>query len=130
VEIGFINKEQEELCTNQRYLQRKKSRAIVKSMARHLANLAAAQVLSDMHKLPGKFEELIKDRAGQFSLRLDEKHRLILEPTTAPIAKNEDDGKINLELARKNIPRKSDGGIDLKQVKTVIIVEAVSPHYE
>lgn len=134
VEIGFKDKEQKELCTNQSQLKKKDKKKysnpnLMKRLAQRLADLAAAEVLGDMYKLPGKFEELEKDRAGQFSLRLDEEFRLILEPTTAPIPKDED-GKVNLELARNNIPRKPDGGIDLKQVTAVIIIEAVSPHYE
>lgn len=127
MEIGFLDKKQEDLCENQRLLQRKKGEAIVKSMAKHLANLAAVEVLEDMYKFPGKFEELTDDRAGQFSLRLDKKHRLILVPATAPIPRNEE-GKIDWD--KKIIPRKPDGGIDLKQVTAVIIVEAVSEHYE
>ncbi len=130
MEIGFIDKKQKELCTNQRKLKEKHGEAVVKSMAKHLANLEAAAVLEDVYKLSPKFKELTGDRLGQFSLRLDKKRRLILEPTTAPILTNEDDGKINLQLARINIPRKPDGGIDLKRVTAIIIIEAVSEHYE
>jgi hypothetical protein len=70
---------------------------------------------------------LTDDRARQFSLRLDKKHRLILEPATAPILRDEDD---KIDWDKIIIPRKPDGGIDLKQVTAVIIVEAVSEHYE
>ncbi|NJL09250.1 MAG: hypothetical protein HC908_00525 [Calothrix sp. SM1_7_51] len=52
MEIGFIDQEQEELCTNHRRLKKKVGgqEAIVKSMAKHMANLIAASVLADMYK--------------------------------------------------------------------------------
>jgi plasmid maintenance system killer protein len=63
VEIGFKDKKQKELCTNQRSLKKEYGEAVAKNMAKHLSNLAAAEVLEDMKKLPGKFEELKHDRA-------------------------------------------------------------------
>jgi len=112
VEIRYLNKDVENLCNNQRLLQRRQGIEIVKAMARRLTDLEAVEVLADMIQLPGKFEEFTGDRAEQFTLRLDRQFRIIFEVGNDPV------------------PRKLDGGIDLTKVTTVIIVEAVSSHYE
>jgi plasmid maintenance system killer protein len=127
VEIGFINKKQETLCTDWEYLKKKKSEAIANSMKRCMAELEAVESLQDMDNLTKDFEELRGNLAGKFSLRLDRQFRLIFEPATAPIPRDED-GKIDTDNII--VPKKPDGGIDLKQVTAVIIREAVSDHYK
>jgi toxin HigB-1 len=109
--IEYSNEEAETLCRSQRLLQKKYGKEIVKHMAQRISDLKAAKHLAEMINLPGKFEELTGNRKGQFSLRLDQQFRLILEPASGLI------------------PRKPDGGVDLTKVTAVMIVEAVSDHY-
>ena len=60
--------------------------------------------------LPGHWEELKNERAGQFSVRLHGGLRLIVKPQTQPP------------------PAKPDGGLDWAAIDSLYIVEMVDYH--
>ena len=66
--------------------------------------------LDGMKTLSGKIEELKGDLKGKFSLRLDGGMRLLLKPAEDPS------------------PKKPDGGIDLKKVTSVCILNVENYH--
>ncbi len=81
-----------------------------KQVRKRLDDLVAAETLDDIRYAPGRFEELTGDRRGQFSLRVSANVRLIIEPANdAECLKN-------------------DGGIDMRSVTAVRIVEIVDYH--
>jgi plasmid maintenance system killer protein len=81
-----------------------------KALQRRLSDLDAALVLEDMRSSAGRCEELIGNRKGQLSVRLDANYRLIFEPADDPPA------------------LKEDQGIDWSQVRAVRILEVVDYH--
>lgn len=81
-----------------------------KALGTRLDDLAAIESLDEAFLLPGHFEPLSGDLAGQYSMRLSGNWRLILEPANNPI------------------PRKPDGGHDLKRVTAIRILGVVDYH--
>lgn len=81
-----------------------------KKLKRRLDDLDAAQSMEEMRSLPGHWEELKNDRAGQFSARLHGGHRLVVRPLLQPPA------------------HKPDGGLDWRAIDGVVIVEVVDYH--
>jgi len=78
-----------------------------------LAKLRAAYSLHDFwppNVGPDRCHELIGDRKGQLSVDLDYPYRLIFVPNHEPI------------------PRRSDGGLDWKQVTSVMIIGIEDTH--
>lgn len=75
-----------------------------------LADLDAAESLETMRTLPGHVEELTGDRGGQLSLRLVGGFRLLFE------------------IADDPIPRKADGGLDWRLVRSVRVVGVEDNH--
>ena len=75
-----------------------------------LDELGAAQSMDAMRTLPGHWEELRKDRAGQFSGRLPGGLRLIVKAQRQPP------------------PFKPDGGLDWCAIDSLYIVEVVDHH--
>lgn len=81
-----------------------------KKLKTRLDDLDAAQSMEDMRNLPGHWEELKKDRAGQFSARLVGGLRLIVKPQKQPA------------------PTKPDGGLDWRAIDSIYILEVVDYH--
>lgn len=84
--------------------------SLARPIGRRLDDLAALETLAEAYALPGRFEALGADRAGQFSLRLDANWHLILEPADDPL------------------PRTDDGGVDLTRVRAIRVLEIVDYH--
>lgn len=91
-------------------LVRRHNHQRAKLIRRRLDDLRAAASLEVMRNLPGRCHELKGDRAGQLSLDLDGPYRLLFRPAQEPP------------------PEKPDGGLDWKQVVTVIILGVVDTH--
>jgi proteic killer suppression protein len=83
---------------------------LARVIGRRLDDLAALTTLDEAHSIPGRFEALSGERAGQFSLRLSGNWRLILVPANDPV------------------PLREDGGIDLTMVTAIRVVEVVDYH--
>lgn len=81
-----------------------------KKLKRCLDDLDAARSMEDMRNAPGKWEELIRDRAGQFSARLAGGLRLIVSPSKQPP------------------PTKPDGGLDWPAIDCMTVIEVVDHH--
>ncbi len=81
-----------------------------KKLSRRLDDLDAAHSMEDVRDLPGHWEELKGNRAGQFSVRLHGGHRLIVKPQKNPP------------------PTKPDGGLDWLAIDSIYIVEVVDYH--
>lgn len=77
---------------------------------RRLASLLAAETLADMLGVPGRCHALKGDRAGQYAVHLWEPYRLVFEPA-------------DLLLDRTPV-----GGLDIKQVTAIRILEIVDYH--
>ena len=72
-----------------------------KRLRRRLADLDAAESLTDMIGLPGRTHELREDRTGQLSIDLDGPYRLIFEVADEPG------------------PRRADGGFGGRGVRSI-----------
>ena len=75
-----------------------------------LDDLRAADTLFDMKFLGGRCHELKGDRSGELSLDLDHPYRLIFIPNNNPTP---------------NLP---DGGLDWKQITSVLIIDIEDTH--
>jgi proteic killer suppression protein len=75
-----------------------------------LDDLQAVATLDEARGLPGKLEELKGDRRGQFSMRLHGGMRLLFRPSERPP------------------PGKPDGGLDLRKIRTITILNAEDYH--
>lgn len=108
--IVFATEPLEALCNDDRLLRKKWGKAQAGCLRRRLDDLSAARCLEDARHLPGGLHELKADRAGQLAMKLCGGDRLVLEPAHEPV------------------PRKSDGGLDWRQVSAIRIVEVVDYH--
>lgn len=82
-----------------------------KKLKQRMMELQAANSLEEIsHLPPTKLHELTGDRAGQFSVDLNQPFRLIFEPNHDPV------------------PELGDGGIDLAKVISIKIIEIVDYH--
>jgi proteic killer suppression protein len=81
-----------------------------KKLRARLDDLESADCLETTRTLPGHVEELTGDRAGVISLRLAGGRRLLLEVADDPI------------------PRKTDGGLDWRQVRSVRVLGVEDYH--
>lgn len=82
-----------------------------KKIRQRMAVLAAAACLEEVpiHS-PDRRHELSGNRKGQFAVDLKHPQRLVFEPNHNPL------------------PRKSDGGLDLKKINAVTIIEVEDYH--
>lgn len=83
---------------------------VAKKLQNRLDDLDAAQTMQDMRHTPGHWEELKRDRLGQFSAQLHGGYRLIVKPQKDPP------------------PTKSDGGLDWHAIDSLFIIEIVDYH--
>ena len=81
-----------------------------KKLKARLDDLDAADSMEDMRNLPGKWDELTGDRAGQFSARLTGALRLVVKPTRQPP------------------PVKPDLGLDWRAIDSITVIEVVDYH--
>jgi plasmid maintenance system killer protein len=97
-------------CNDFRSLRRHQGDNRARKIRQRLDDLAAAERLSDMRRLPGRCHELKGDRYGQLSLDLDHPWRLIFTSADEPPA------------------IKKDGGIEWENVRTVKILGIEDTH--
>lgn len=110
VTVGFLDLRLKKLCEDKPSRQRAFGKPAADKLATRLDDLAAAASMEVVRSLPGNWEELIGDRKGQFSCRLDKKLRLIVKPTRQPP------------------PLKADGGLDWAAIDAVTVIEVVNYH--
>jgi plasmid maintenance system killer protein len=103
--ISFKNKELEKEFCDEKTLKRKWGIEQARLIARRLTELAAAENLETLRKLPQvRAHELSGDRAGQISLDVKHPYRLLIIPD------------------HEETPRKEDGGLDWQRTTKVRIL--------
>ena len=110
LKIDFLNARDKEFFESSKQVIKAHGPENAKKLKRRLDDLDAAQSMQDMRNLPGHWEELESDRAGQFSAHLHGGLRLIVKPQKQPP------------------PAKPDGGLDWPAIDSIYIVEVVDYH--
>ena len=109
--ITFKNKKLEKEFCDEKTLKRKWGTEQAKLIARRLAELAAAENLEILRKLPQvRAHELSGDRAGQISLDVKQPYRLLIIPD------------------HEETPRKEDGGLDWQKITKVKVIGVEDIH--
>ena len=108
--VVFISDRLKKTCEDKAARQRTYQKDAADKLAHRLDDLRAAAHMGVVRCLPGSWEELKGDRKGQFSCRLDKKHRLVVKPTKQPP------------------PLKADGGLDWAAVDAIIVLDVVNFH--
>ena len=110
MQIDFVSERLRDQCQNTRTRQKLFGAESAKRLQTRLDDMDAAPTLEDLRNAPGKWEELSKDRKGQFSCRLHGGLRLIFRPTQLPP------------------PVKPDGGLDWAAIDRITILEVGDYH--
>lgn len=92
-------------------MKRRYGASSAKRLQKRIMELLACETLSEMLDHHGaRLHPLKGNRDGQFAVNVDGSRRLILEPSQEPV------------------PRLPDGGVDLSQITSVILVEVADYH--
>ena len=110
MKIDFLDLRFRALCHDKRLATKAYGSESAKKLKARLDDLDAAQCMDVMRTLPGHWEELKRDRAGQFSARLHGGLRLIVKPQKQPP------------------PTKPDGGLDWLAIDSLYILEVLDYH--
>lgn len=110
MEIEFLDPKFQARCHDPRQATKAYGIESAKKLKTRLDDLHAAQSMEVMRTLPGHWEELKRDRVGQFSARLHGGLRLIVKPQKQPP------------------PTKIDGGLDWRAIDSLYILEVVDYH--
>ena len=110
MKVDFLDAKAKEFFEDPKQVKKTYGAESAKKLKTRLDDLDAVASLEDTRNLPGHWEELTKDRAGQFSARLHGGLRLIIKPQQNPP------------------PVKPDGGMDWRAIDAVFIVEVVDYH--
>jgi proteic killer suppression protein len=109
--ISFKNKKLEKEFSEEKALKRKWGAEQAKLIARRLTELAAAENLETLRRLPQvRAHELSGSRAGQISLDVKHPYRLLLIPD------------------HEETPRKEDGGLDWQRTTKVKVLGVEDIH--
>ena len=112
MELSFGTRKLQKLCSSKQESDRKWGQN-AREVRQRLAELQAAETLFDMTKLPAaRLHALRGDRTGQFAVDVKHPFRLILVPDHNPVPKTE------------------DGGIDLRKVEKIRVIEVTDYHGE
>ncbi len=111
VEIAFATKKLADACNQEKKGNQSWGVRNANRVRQRLAELRAASCLEEIsHLPPPRRHPLHGDREGQFAVDLVHPFRLIFEPAHDPV------------------PRKPDGGIDLAQVTSILVLEVEDYH--
>ena len=111
MEIAFRTRTLEKTFNSQSSLQKKYGERIAKTIMIRLALLKNAACLSLVPVTPPERRHLLKgNRKGQYAVDLDQSLRLIFEPNHDPV------------------PSLADGGIDLKRVTAIRVMDVTNYH--
>ena len=107
--ISYPNEKTKKIFETEKSLRKKYGQQVTKSKQR-IKELEAADSLADIVSLPGpRCHELKGDLKGAFSVDLVHPFRLLFRPA-------------------EPVPKKTDGGIDLAEVKKVLIIGVEDTH--
>lgn len=110
MQVEFPDARSQGLFNSDRELKREFGPENARMIRRRLDDLKAVTTLENARGLPGRLEELRGNRKGQFSIRLVGGARLIFRPSANPV------------------PTKQDGGIDLMEIRSIMIVSVEDYH--
>lgn len=110
MQVEFPDPRTQALFNSARELRRAFGAESAALIRRRLDDLRAVPSLAEAFLLSGRLEELKAERKGSFSMRLKGGRRLILKPSPEPS------------------PRKEDGGLDLPNIRAVIILKVEDYH--
>lgn len=85
MELRYADNELERRCADERHMQRKLGAQVAKALRLRLDELRRAAEMGDLLFFSGRWEELVGDRAGQWSGRLTANWRLIVSPDDGTI---------------------------------------------
>lgn len=109
--ISFRSANLEKEFCDEKALRRRWGPEQAKKIMRRLTEIAAAENLATLRKLPQlRAHELHGNRAGQISLDLKHPYRLLIVPD------------------HHEVPRKPDGGLDWDRIKKVKILGVEDTH--
>ncbi len=109
--ISFKERKLQKDFCNEKALKRKWGAEQAKLIARRLTELAAAENLETLRKLPQvRVHELSGDRADQISLDVKHPYRLLVTPD------------------HEEVPRKEDGGLDWQKITKVKVLGVEDTH--
>ena len=110
MEVSYKNRKVQKIFASPDSLKKKYNR-LADNILKRLDTIEKAPCLDDVPKVaPVLCHQLTEDRDEQFAVWVDERYRLVFE------------------VDHDMIPRMSDGGIDLKAVTAVVVVEVVDYH--
>ena len=110
MKIDFLSQKDKAFFESSKQITKACGAANAKKLSQRLDDLIAASCMDVMRSLPGHWEELKNDRAGQFSAHLYGGLRLIVKPQKQPP------------------PTKHDGGLDWVAIDNIYIIEMVDYH--
>lgn len=110
MKIDFLDPKFRAACHDTRLANKFMGAESARKLKTRLDDLDAANNMEVMRSLPGHWEELKRDRVGQFSCRLGGGKRLIVKPQKQPP------------------PTKADGGLDWRAIDSIYILEVVDYH--
>jgi len=109
--IGFKSRKLAKVFNSKKELFKKYGKRMGRLIKRRMAVLRAAPTLEDVsHKPPERRHELEGRRKGTFAVDLEHPYRLVFKPDHNPL------------------PRKEDGGIDLRKVTAIMILDVENYH--
>jgi proteic killer suppression protein len=111
MDIDFSSRSLQRACNSGKELIRRWGKDRGHTIGRRLQHLAAADNLLVLSAVrPAKLHILKGKRAGQFAVDGDYPYRIIFEPN------------------EKTVPKKPDGGPDLRRITKIKIIEVVNYH--
>ncbi len=110
MDIGFLSEKDQTFFQGERKVKAKFGAPVAARFYERLDDIQAALCMEDLCQLPGKWEELLADRRGEFSCRLHGGYRLIVRPQKQPP------------------PTKPDGGLDWRAIDGLVFIEVVDYH--
>lgn len=108
MEIYFKTNKQARIFNDERAIKGKYSQAVAKALVRKLGMLRASETLDDYRVLDQRLE-LLTGGEYEYSIRLSANYRLIFSPIQPVLLK-------------------SDGGVDERNVREIVIEDVVDYH--
>jgi plasmid maintenance system killer protein len=110
MQVSYRTNKLQKVCNDEKDGIRELGPACAKKLRQRLAELAAAEVLSDISYLPPPRCHELTNLGGVFSVALQHPYRLLFISANEPV------------------PRKADNGIDLTQVTAIEITNIEDTH--
>ena len=111
MDITFKNEKLARIFNSGKNLVREYGSENARLIKRRMAVLVAASCLDEVpYRPPERRHELTENREGQFAVDLKHPYRLVFKPS------------------HSTLPRKTDGGLDLRRITAITIIEVEDYH--